>query len=65
MQIEERMGPALGSLQALIDEGRMSSFDFAFLGMFMASDESPCDGSTALTEHLAGPQGVLPLSSTC
>ena len=36
MQIEERMGPALGSLQALIDEGRSSSFDFAFLGMSIA-----------------------------
>ena len=47
MQIEERMGPALGSLQALIDEGRTSSFDFAFLGILMASDECPCKDSPA------------------
>ena len=43
VQIEERMGPALGSLQALIDEGRNSSFDFAFLGIFMSFDEAACN----------------------
>ena len=37
------MGPALGSLQTLIDEGRNSSFDFAFLGISMSCNESACN----------------------
>ena len=59
MQIEERMGPALGSLQALLDEGRSNSFDFAFLGILMALDKLPAKNRQHTTELTAGPQFLL------
>ncbi|CAK0779204.1 hypothetical protein CVIRNUC_004716 [Coccomyxa viridis] len=54
-KIEERMGPALGSLQALIDEGRNSSFDFAFLDADKRSYKSYFEQLL----HLLRPGGVM------
>lgn len=35
MQIDERMGPAMETLQDLLDKGGADSFDFAFIGMLI------------------------------
>jgi hypothetical protein len=35
MQIDERMGPAMVTLQGLLDKGGADSFDFAFIGMLI------------------------------
>ena len=37
VQVEERMGPAIESLQALLGEGKEDSFDFAFIGVISPS----------------------------
>ncbi len=34
MQVDQRMGPALDTLQALLDEGGKDSYDFAFIGKY-------------------------------
>jgi len=34
VQVDQRMGPALDTLQALLDEGGKGSYDFAFIGKY-------------------------------
>ena len=38
MQIDERMGPAMETLQGLLDKSGADSFDFAFIGMLIELD---------------------------
>lgn len=40
LQIDQRMGPASDTLQALLDEGRADSFDFAFIGILFLCSSS-------------------------
>ena len=43
------MGPAVDTLQALLDEGKADSFDFAFIGMGLL-----CSLSVSYTGRVSG-----------
>ena len=48
VQIDQRIGPAVDTLQALLDEGKADSFDFAFIGTNLL-----CSLSVSTSERVA------------